>query len=148
MGFSRNGPCRGLPAESEQTLARTKSEYVSQTIDVRRTFTADQRAFLLERDDFSRYPLELRPITRAGVRMWYPSTINGGPAIETHFYFPYERDGRRIIPCSLIAHSRVIVNPTTRTKEPAGDAVKAAFNTLVAPLKRRFQRVRSAKRVA
>jgi hypothetical protein len=132
----------------DKNMRELKYEYVSERSAVRDLINPNQKAFLLERDDFSRYPVELRPIQRDGIPIWYPQAVNGGPVIETRFYFPFERDGERTVPCSSIAYSSMIVNPATREREPAGDSIKEAFNSLVLPLRKRSRKVRSKKRTA
>jgi hypothetical protein len=102
-----------------------------------------QSAFLLERDDFSRYPIRLRPITREGVKLWYPHAKEGGPVIETYFWGPYSKGEGKFIACSLFGYHAKIENPTTGEEERAGDAVKAAYEKLTAPLRKGSRRVRS-----
>ena len=120
-----------------------QGEYVTEKEAIRGLLKSGQRAFLLERDDFSRYPIKLRPVTREGVELWYPRAKEGGPAIETYFWEPYSKDGSRFIACSLFTYHAKIENPTTGGPEPAGDAVKAAYRQLIALLRKRSRRTQS-----
>src|SRR5271165_7469130 len=129
-------------------MPRPEHQYVTEKGEVSHLLRTKQYAFLLERDDFSRYPVQLRRIERKGVKAWYPLTNEGGPVIETYFWAPFTKDAARFIPCSLIACSTRIVNPMDGRLESAGDAVKSAYNALIAPLRKCFKKVRSTKRVA
>lgn len=95
-----------------------------------------EHAFLLERDDFTRYPIGLREITKEGIRYWYPRAKEGGPAIEVYYFSPFEKAGRKVIPCSLISYHEKILNPANNREEPAGAAVKKAFSALLGELTR------------
>jgi hypothetical protein len=131
-----------------KNLPRPEREYVQEKEDIRRLLEANQFAFILEREDFSRHPVALRPIERDGVKLWYPRAKEGGPVIEAYFFAPYLENDDRFIPCSLITYSTKFVNPTTGLEEAAGGDVKHAYDALVGPLRKAFKRVRSTKRVA
>jgi hypothetical protein len=147
-GFLEAALAGGFKLCLNKYLPRPEHEYVTERRAVPHLLHTKQYAFLLERDDFSRYPVRLIPIERKGVKVWYPRAKEGGPVIETYFWAPFTKGDARFIPCSLIACSAKIVNPMNGTLEPAGDAVKRAYNTLIAPLRKNFKKVRSTKRVA
>jgi hypothetical protein len=115
---------------------------------LRLAFEAKQYSYILTRNDFTRYQIKLRSILRSGVEYWYPRAKEGGPVIETHFFAPYEKDGCKFIPCSLISYHSKIINPIMNRLELAGNAVKEAFEELVSDLRKRSRRVRCKTRSA
>jgi len=133
----------GFRLSLNKNLPEPQGEYVVQKKAIRGLLKSGQRTFLLERDDFSRYPIRLRRITRDGVERWYPRAKEGGPAIETYFWEPYWRGDTRFIACSLLTYQPKIDNPTTGEQEPAGEAVKTAYEQLIAPLRKSCRRTRS-----
>ncbi len=125
-----------------------KHECIEMKESIRPVLESKQHAFMLERADFSRYPVRLRSIEREGVTLWYPRTKEGGPVIEIYFFAPFAKDDARFIPCSLITYHTTIVNPVTGLEEPAGETIKRVYDELVLPIRERFKCVRSAKRTA
>ena len=138
----------GYRIQSNKNLRSPEAEYCSSEADIRTAVDASQYAFLLEREDFSRYPVKLRSFERDGTVWWYPRAAEGGPAIETCHWAPYEKAGRRIVPCALLACPSSTIEPETRATERAGPALKAAFSELTAPLRKVCRRVKSARRSA
>jgi hypothetical protein len=130
----------------KKTLSAPKHEYVAEADDIPALLKNKQNSFLLERNDFTRCSVALRAVTRNGQRLWFPLTNEGGPVIETYFFPPYEKDGQRVIPCSLIAYGGKFFNPMTERQESAGSSIKNAYHTIVAPLQKRFRLVHSAQR--
>jgi hypothetical protein len=126
---------------------KAKLEYVAESREIHELIKAKQHAFLLERDDFTRCPVELRTTVRNrdGRRVWYPSVMDGGPVIETYFWHPYTKEGVSVVPCSLIAYGRKFFNPGTGHEELAGEPTKEAYDSIVVPLRKSFRRVQSAK---
>jgi hypothetical protein len=122
----------------KKRLLAPKHEYVPDSEAIPVLLESRQYAFLLERNDFTHCPVELRETTRDGQKMWFPLETNGGPVIETYFWRPFEKQGSRTIPCSLIAHGRLF--------ERTGEPIKKAYATIVAPLRKKFRRVHSARR--
>lgn len=108
-----------------------------------------QQAFFLARPDITRYPVELISVEREdGSLFWYPRSREGGPVIEAYFWSPYEKNGRRIAPCSLLTYHAKIINPDSGQFEPSGVAIKQAFGELVTSLRKRSRQVKAATRSA
>ena len=106
------------------------------------------RSFLLEHPKISRHPISLSHFIKDGVTMWYPRSKVGGPAIEVMYWAPFEKEGEKIIPCSLISYHSKIFNPKSGELEPAGEAVKIFSRSLLAPLREISKTVRSKNRSA
>jgi hypothetical protein len=104
--------------------------------------------FVLTRADITRHPFKLSPFMRDGAELWYFRTRVGGPCIEVYFNDLYERDGRQVVPCTLLAYHAKILHPETDQFEPAGDAIKKEFNAMIAPLRKKAKKVKSIKRTA
>lgn len=116
--------------------------------DVASAMRDGQHAFLLEKPKVSRYPVELVPADRNGSRFWYARSKEGGPVIEAHYFSPFEKEGRRVVPCSLVTYHTQIINPKSGQLEAAGKPIKEAFSFLIAPLRKASRRVKSEKRSA
>lgn len=122
-------------------ICRTAEDVASAVMD-------GQHAFLLERPDLSRYPIELVPVDKDGSRFWYARSKEGGPVIEAHYFAPFEKEGRRVVACSLVTYHTQIINPKTGQFEAAGESIKEAFSLLLTPLRKASRRVKAEKRSA
>ncbi len=116
--------------------------------DIQDTVNRGSASFLLEREDFTRYPLEMIEGKRKESRFWYFRAKEGGPVIELYFFAPYVKDGTRYIPCSLLSYHDKIVNPSNGQIEAAGAEVRRVFSSLAEPLKASSRRISSLKRAA
>ena len=101
-----------------------------------------QYAFLLTRPDITRYPVGIMNFTRAGASLWAARPRHGGPSIEVYFWAPYEKDGKRIIPCWLLTYNSKIISPNTNQFEAAGSPMKSAFNKIIGSLRKNARRIK------
>lgn len=138
----------GYKVQMKKHLSAPKLQYCATVDDVECAVAGGQHAFLLERDDLTRYVLKPQSAERDGVPFWYVRPKEGGPLIEMYFFSPYEREGRKVVPCSLISYHQRVINPSTGEPEPAGQAVKVAFGDLVRGLRTQSRRVRWTSRMA
>lgn len=105
-------------------------------------------AFVLTRNDLTRYPFKFEHFTRDGETFWYFRTRVGGPCIEIYFWNPYEKNGVRYVPCAEIAIYSKILHPETDEEELAGVAAKSLFSFFISPLRKSSKKVKSVKRTA
>ena len=146
--FLANALRDGFTVWLNKNYPRPTAEPCANAQDIRAAIENRQFAFLLERPDFTRYPLSLRAIERHGQRMWYPRAKEGGPMIEVYFFEPFTRENRGLIPCSLLSYHPKIIVPTTGEFEATGEEVKRAFGSLCAGLRGQSRRVRSKTKTA
>lgn len=138
----------GFRIQLNKNLPTPSPEYCATRSEVEQAIGQGQHAFLLERDDFSRYPVKIRHVTLDGKETWYPRAKEGGPVIEASYFAPFEREGERYVPSSLFACHTKIVTPGDRAVEPAGSAVVRALQALVAPIQSASQKVKSNRKSA
>lgn len=148
VGLLKEALVDGYRVQQKKHLQSPDRQYCETADDVEAAIACDQYAFLLERSDMTRYAVQLQSADREGVTFWYLRPNEGGPVIEVYFWAPFEKDGRRVVPCSLLTHPTRIINPSTDELEPAGESVKAAFAAIVAGIRKRSRRVRSMTRTA
>ena len=138
----------GFRIQLNKNLPTPSPEYCATRAEIERAVGQGQYAFLLERADFSRYPVEIRHVTLDGKETWYPRAKEGGPVIEASYFAPFEKEGERYVPCSLFSCHTKIATPGDRTVEPAGSAVVKALLGLVAPMQSASQKVKSNRKSA
>jgi hypothetical protein len=138
----------GFKIQLDKKLPTPAPEYCGTRADIEREVGQGQYAFLLERGDFSRYPVKIRQVVVNGKEFWYPRSKEGGPVIDACYFDPFQKEGERYVPCSLFSCHTKIVTPGDRTVEPAGSAVVKALLGLVAPLQSASQKVKSSRKSA
>ena len=148
IGLQEKALDDGYEISLNKNLRQAVPEFVRSGEEVRARVKEGQYSLLLGRSDFTRHPVALRPIERGGQSYWYPRAKEGGPVIEIHYFAPFEKGGKKIVPCSLLSYQERIVNPSTRKQEEAGEPIKKAFAALFADLRGKSRRVKSASRAA
>lgn len=138
----------GFRIQLNKNLPTPSPEYCATRSDIERAVGQGQHAFLLERDDFSRYPVEIRQVVLDGKETWYPRAKEGGPVIEAQYFAPFETEGERFVACSLFSCQAKIMTPGDRSVEPAGSAVVKALLALVAPIQAASQKIKSNRKSA
>ena len=138
----------GFRIQLNKNLPTPAPEYCATRAEIEQAVKQGQYAFLLERDDFTRYPVKVRQVVVNGKEFWYPRSKEGGPVIEAFYWAPFQRDGQTYVPCSLFASHTKIVTPGDRSHEPSGSAVVRALQALVASMQAASQRVKSHRKSA
>lgn len=138
----------GFRIQLNKNLPTPSPEYCATRSDIERAVGQGQHAFLLERDDFSRYPVEIRQVVLDGKETWYPRAKEGGPVIEAQYFAPFELEGERWVACSVFSCQAKIMTPGDRSVEPAGSAVVKALLALVAPIQAASQKVKANRKSA
>ena len=133
--------------QAVKNMSEPARQYCSDEKSIRNELGTGHRSFLLERDDFTRYPIRLRSIKKGEEVLWYPRAKEGGPAIEVVFFPPFERDGSGRVPCSLISHHKYIINPAGE-EEAAGSPIAESFATLARLVAVGARRIKLPSRVA
>jgi len=148
IGLLQGALADGYVIHSKRHLSSPMPAICHSAEEVASAVSGGQHAFILERPEVCRYPIELVPVEGNGSRFWYARSKEGGPVIEAHYFAPFEKVGRRVVPCSLVAYHTRIINPRTGQLEAAGEPIKVAFSLLLAPLRKTSRRVKSAKQSA
>lgn len=110
-------------------------------------FNSGVNAFLLKHDDFSRYPMKLRPIIKNGQDFWYPRSKEGGPFIEMYYFEP-QAGSNKILSASLLSVHDKIISPITDIQEPAGNNTKIAFLKIKEYIKNKFKQIKIKRHTA
>jgi hypothetical protein len=136
----------GYRIQQKIRLTEPLSKYCETNDEISASVAARGHSYLLENPKFTRYPVSLLKYERDGITFWTARAVKGGPAIAINFFFPYTKEGRSIIPCSLLSFDSVIQNPYTGADERAGDEIKAHFASLVSSFRKTSRRVTSPKK--
>lgn len=138
----------GYRIQQKVQLFEPVRKYCESDEEIATSVRAGGNTYLLENPKFTRFPVSLLEYERDGRKFWTARPVKGGPVIEINFFFPFEKNGAFIIPCSLISFHSVIENPTTRDDEKAGDEITKSFAGFILSLRKRSRRVATLKKTA
>jgi len=99
--------------------------------------------FFLINDKYTLFPMEMRPIEKNGLRVYYISQRQGGPAIN--FYSPNTIEDSN----GMIGHGHIAYYPfyyTGPAQIKAPDDLKTIYNLFVSFIKKRSKRISLPKR--
>jgi hypothetical protein len=133
---------------AKKHLSRPAPEVFTTAEEIAEAVRKGQYAFLLTRPDITRYPVEPILFREDDRQFWYLRPKEGGPVIEIYFFAPFEKNGRRVVPCSSFSYHGKIIRPHDGEYEPSGESIKKAFNSLISSLRKKSRRIQSVKRSA